>query len=118
MQTCAGMHVDPPLRCAAAVPLQARLRSCALVCRTWAAAAAAATTTLDMQLRDQAHADSLSKWLGTHGCNIEHLAVCFDEQYHAPQVCSQVWLHPAAMHAAAQSVGAAGILQQCRHLPS
>jgi len=60
--------------------LQDRLSSCALVCTTWAAAGAAASKALHVQLRDQGQADNLGAWLAQHGSSIEHLSICSDQQ--------------------------------------
>lgn len=46
------------------IPLQQRMQSCAVVCSTWAAAAAMATTKIDLQLTP-AKVPALHAWLGS-----------------------------------------------------
>ena len=48
------------------VPLQERLTSCALVCRTWATAAALVPADVDVRLKDCEHRRQLQLWLGKH----------------------------------------------------
>lgn len=49
------------------VPLRARLNSCALVCRAWAAEAVSAPANINQQLRSNQHCMQLQDWLALHG---------------------------------------------------
>jgi hypothetical protein len=49
------------------VPVKQRLTSCALVCRTWAAAAVAAPAILYLSLNSSEHSRQLQDWLFKHG---------------------------------------------------
>jgi hypothetical protein len=61
------------------VELRQRLGTCSLVCRTWRAAAAAATSVVSVTLDDNCHADKatrLQQWLCLHGSAVTELRAC------------------------------------------
>jgi hypothetical protein len=57
------------------VPLKERLTRCALVCRAWAAAAAAAPAVLEVRLQDKKHCQQLQDWVGKHAGVLAGLTV-------------------------------------------
>jgi hypothetical protein len=57
------------------VPLHERLTSCALVCRTWAAAAATAPAVVNTELHGSRHLTQLQSWLGKHCAVVTSLTV-------------------------------------------
>jgi hypothetical protein len=56
------------------VPLRQRLSSCALVCSTWAAAAAAATNSINIEILPK-QLPALGLWMQQHGKYVQHLQV-------------------------------------------
>jgi hypothetical protein len=67
------------------VPLQQRIGSCSLVCRSWRAAAALATAEIELkELNTQQQADALCAWLLRYGSNgLRHLNVqsCIQQEH-------------------------------------
>lgn len=57
------------------VPLDSRLRSCALVQRGWHKAAVAATKVISITLKNSEQWDSLQDWLIQHGSDVTSLCV-------------------------------------------
>jgi hypothetical protein len=55
------------------VRLQQRLNCCALVCRSWAAAAAAAPADVEITIKSSEHCQQLQHWLTKHGAVVVRL---------------------------------------------
>lgn len=78
------------------VPQQERLTSCTLVCRAWAAAAAAATAGVDAQLQSSEHGAQLQDWLRECGAVVVTLRM---RPQNSPCVPWRSW-RPQQLHVA------------------
>ena len=76
------------------VTLQQRLTCCALVCRSWAAAAAAAPADVEITINSSKHCQQLQHWLTKHGAVVARLDAS-DFVWNNPGL---FWLHLPVQH--------------------